>query len=170
MHRWSNTGSRTRMKTESVDAFHSTQNSRNFSWYMYIKWNGSIWFCPAGIFGTSCEGAPLWLVWSFRLVGWKCPFPLDKLSPPVPLFCILLFRTITKRAEAWVRSVPGMYRSTGHVKFPKFQTGIFVEWKAPCILLQACETHVLYTIFLCIKKPILEKTKTNCSAFYFLND
>ena len=24
-----------------------------------------------------------------------------------------------------------MYRSFGHVKFPKFQTGIFVEWKAP---------------------------------------
>ena len=25
----------------------------------------------------------------------------------------------------------GMYRYTEHVKFPKFQTGIFVEWKAP---------------------------------------
>ena len=25
----------------------------------------------------------------------------------------------------------GMYRSIEHVKFPKFQTGIFVEWKAP---------------------------------------
>ena len=23
----------------------------------------------------------------------------------------------------------GMYRSNGHVEFPKFQTGIFVEWK-----------------------------------------
>ena len=27
----------------------------------------------------------------------------------------------------------GMYRSIEHVKFPKFQTGIFVEWKAPTI-------------------------------------
>ena len=27
----------------------------------------------------------------------------------------------------------GMYRSIGHVEFPKFQTGIFVEWKAPII-------------------------------------
>ena len=27
----------------------------------------------------------------------------------------------------------GMYRSIEHVKFPKFQTGIFVEWKAPHI-------------------------------------
>ena len=25
----------------------------------------------------------------------------------------------------------GMYRSTGHVKFPKLQSRIFVEWKAP---------------------------------------
>ena len=24
----------------------------------------------------------------------------------------------------------GMYRSIGHMKFPKFQNGIFVEWKA----------------------------------------
>ena len=25
----------------------------------------------------------------------------------------------------------GMYRSIGHVEFPKFRTGIFVEWKEP---------------------------------------
>ena len=25
----------------------------------------------------------------------------------------------------------GMYRYIGHVKFSKFQTGIFVQWKAP---------------------------------------
>ena len=28
-----------------------------------------------------------------------------------------------------------MYRSIEHVKFPKFQTRIFVEWKAPTIQL-----------------------------------
>ena len=27
----------------------------------------------------------------------------------------------------------GMYRSIEHLKFPKFQTGIFVQWKAPNI-------------------------------------
>ena len=27
--------------------------------------------------------------------------------------------------------VIGMYLSIEHVKFPKFETGIFVEWKAP---------------------------------------
>ena len=36
-------------------------------------------------------------------------------------------KAITKR---WVCAT-GMYRSIGQVKFPKFQTGIFVEWKAP---------------------------------------
>ena len=51
---------------------------------------------------------------------------------PVSLFCILLARTITKRALAWVLvCATGMYRSIEHVKLPKFQTGIFVEWKAP---------------------------------------
>ena len=54
---------------------------------------------------------------------------------------------------------PAMYGSTGHVKFPKFQTGIYVEWKAPCVLLQACEAHVLYTTFLWVKKTVLGKTK-----------
>ena len=29
--------------------------------------------------------------------------------------------------------VTRMYHSIGHVEFPKFQTGIFVEWKAACI-------------------------------------
>ena len=67
------------------------------------------------------------------------PFHLTKLLSSVPLFCILLTRTITKRAVAWVGSVQsesecnaiGMYRSIGDVEFPKFQTGMFVEWKEP---------------------------------------
>ena len=60
------------------------------------------------------------------------PFHLTKLLSPVPLFCILLARTITKRAVA--RGGTGMYRSIEHGKFPEFQTGIFVEWKAPNVL------------------------------------
>ena len=48
-------------------AFHSTQNSGNFGWY--IKWNGPFRFVPTGIFGTSFEGGPPWPVWSFRSVG-----------------------------------------------------------------------------------------------------
>ena len=37
----------------------------------------------------------------------------------------------------------GMYRSIEHVKFPKFQTGIFVEWKAP------------FDTFLSVANPLL---------------
>ena len=40
--------------------------------------------------------------------GWldrNVPFHLTKLLSPVPLFCILLTRTITKSAVAWVGSV-----------------------------------------------------------------
>jgi len=49
------------------------------------------------------------------------PFHLTKLLFPVPLFCILLTRTITKRAVAWVGSVQteSQYRSLRHVEFPK---------------------------------------------------
>ena len=42
---------------DSKGAFHSTQNSGNFGWY--IKWNGPFRFDPTGIFGTSLKGGPL---------------------------------------------------------------------------------------------------------------
>ena len=59
-------------------------------------------------------------------------FHSTKLLSPVPLFRILLTRTIAKRAAAWVGSEqPESYRSIEHVEFPKFQNIIFVEWKAP---------------------------------------
>ena len=51
------------------------------------------------------------------------PFHSTNLLSPVPLFRIVLTKTITKRAVAWV-CVTGMYRSIGHVEFPKFQTGM----------------------------------------------
>ena len=70
-----------------------------------IKWNGPFRFGPTGIFGTSFEGAPLWPVLSFRSVRPKCPFPFDKLLSPVPLFWILLTRTINKLAVVWVGCV-----------------------------------------------------------------
>ena len=44
-------------RIELGGAFHSTQNSGNFGWY--IKWNGPFRFGPTGIFGTSFEGGPL---------------------------------------------------------------------------------------------------------------
>ena len=42
----------------------------------------------------------------------------------------------------------GMYRSIEHVKFPKFQTRIFVEWKAPYEL--GYETFLLLLFYFCV--------------------
>ena len=65
--------------------------------------------------------------------GKNGPFHLTKLSSPVPLFCILLTRTITKRAVARVGCMqPECTVPLGTWHFRNFmQTGIFVEWKAP---------------------------------------
>ena len=46
-----------------------------------------------------------WSGYLCRSVGLKCPVPFDKLVVPSTLFCILLTRTITKHAVAWVGSV-----------------------------------------------------------------
>ena len=37
-----------------------------------------------------------------------------------------------------------MYISIGHMEFPKFQTGIFVEWKAPLNLNPSCLHKMSY--------------------------
>ena len=57
-----------------------------------------------GILVTTFEG-PLLPAWSFRRSDRNVSFNLTKLVTPAPLFCILLTRTITKRAVAWVGSV-----------------------------------------------------------------
>ena len=54
----------------------------------------------------------------------------------------------------------GMYRSIEHVKFPKFQTGIFVEWKAPLVSL------VLRIFFVCIFKLALTATSPQQLPLY----
>ena len=51
----------------SRDAFHSTQTSGNFGWF--IKWNGPFQFRPTGIFGTSW--AAYHLTENFGNSGWK---------------------------------------------------------------------------------------------------
>ena len=43
------------------------------------QWKGPFRFGLTGIFVTSSEGDPLWPVWSFWLVGPKCPSPFDKI-------------------------------------------------------------------------------------------
>ena len=67
-----------------------------------IKWNGPFRFGPTRIFGNAFEAGPLWPVRLFRSVEPKCPLPFDKIIVPstcVPLFCILLARTISKRVH-----------------------------------------------------------------------
>ena len=65
------------------------------------------------------------------------PLHLAKLLSPVPLFCILPTKTMTKRVVAWVGSVQpecAIPFTAGHVQFPKLQTEIFVDGKHPCII------------------------------------
>ena len=81
-------------------AFHSTQNSGNFGWH--IKWNGPIWFGPTG---TALKVVHFDQSHYFSWSDWNVPFHLTKLLFPVPLFCILLTRTITKCTVAWDGSV-----------------------------------------------------------------
>ena len=76
-----------------MGAFHSTQN---FGWG--VKWNGPFRFGPTEIFGTSLvKVAHFDRSSHFGRSDRNVPFHLT-----VPLFCILLTRTITKRAVAWV--------------------------------------------------------------------
>ena len=127
--------------TQFMGAFHSTQNSGNFGWY--TKWNGPFRFGPTGIFGTSFEGGPLWPIGSFRSVGPKCPFPFGRIVVNSAALLYPAYKNNNQTRDGAGRvCATGMYSSTGHVKFPKFQTGIFVEWKAPHVsLLCTRATH-----------------------------
>ena len=62
----------------------------------------------------------------------KWSFPFDKIVVPSTalLYPASKNNNQTRGGSSRVCAT-GMYRSIGHVTFPKFQTGIFVEWKAP---------------------------------------
>ena len=60
------------------------------------------------------------------------PFHLTKLLSPVPLFCILLARTITKRAVAWVGSVePDCTVPLNTENFRNFKPEFLLNGKRP---------------------------------------
>jgi len=102
----------------------------NSGWY--IKWNGSFRFGPTGIFGTIFEGGPLWPVKSFRSVGPKCPFLFLKIVVPSPALLYPAYKNNNQtRGDLGRVCTTGMYRPIKHVEFPKFQSGIFAESKAP---------------------------------------
>ena len=71
----------------------------------------------------------------------KVLFCLTKLLSPVPLFCIL---DQMHGGLGWVCAT-GMSCSIGHIiEFSKFQTRIFVKWKAP--LVKTALVHLIKTI------------------------
>ena len=105
-----------------MGAFHSTQNTGYFGWY--IKWNGPFRFSPTGIFRTSFEGGPHWPVWSFQSVGPKCPLSFDKIVVPSTALLYPAYKNNNQTRGGLDRvCATGMYRFIGHVKFPE----IFVE-------------------------------------------
>ena len=59
-------------------------------------------------------------------------FHLTKLFSPVPLFCILLTRTITKRAQDWIGSLqPECTVPLGTWNFRKFKPEFLLNGKRP---------------------------------------
>ena len=72
------------------------------------------------------------LVISVGRSDWNVPFHLTNLLSPVPLFCILLTRTITKHAVAWVGSVqPECTISLGTWNFRNFKPEHELNGKCP---------------------------------------
>ena len=100
-----------------------------------FPFNPKFWkfrFGPTGIFGTSFKGGQLWPVWLFLSVGPKCSFPFDNIVVPSTALLYPAYNNNNQtRGGLGLVYAPGMYRSIGHVKLTKFQTGIFVGWKAP---------------------------------------
>ena len=96
-----------------------------------IKWNRPFCFGLTGIFGNTFEDGPLWPAWSFQLVGPKCPLPFDKtIFPRTDQLYPAYKHDDQTPGRFGLVCATGMYRSAWHVDFPKFQTRIFVEWKA----------------------------------------
>ena len=109
-----------------MGAFHSTQN---FGWG--VKWNGPFRFGPTGIFGTSLVKVLHFDRSShFGRSDRNVPFHLT-----VPLFCILLTRTLTKRAVAWVAvqsECPVPLRTRNFRNFKPELPGVGGTWDSFC--------------------------------------
>ena len=106
---------------ETRGTFHSAQNSGNFGQKPNV---------------TDHFG---WGTQSFQLVRQKCPFHLGKLLSPVPFFCTLLTRTITKCIVAWVRSVqPECTVKLGMWNFQNFTPEFLLNGKHPRLWTRIC--------------------------------
>ena len=105
--------------------------------------------------------------WSghFRWLNRNVPFHLTKLMSPVLLFCILLTRTKTKRALAWVRSVQQECRQFFGICFCKLRFhfarkiseisnwNFCCEWKVPTV--EGCTVYRYFELKTC---TLLEAT------------
>ena len=99
-------------------ASHSTQN-RKFR--LEIKWNRPCRIGPTGIFDTTFEGGLLWPVWSIRSVGPKFSFLFDKIVVPSTALLNPAYKNNNQTRGGLGRVCSTrMYRSIGHLEFPKF--------------------------------------------------
>ena len=106
------------MSHESLGPFHSTQNSGHFGWY--IKWNRRL-------VQPEYSGPAL----KVALFDRSGPFPFGKIVFPSTALLYPAYKNNNQTRGGLGRvCATGMYRSIGHVEFPKFQMGIFLEWKA----------------------------------------
>ena len=77
------------------------------------------------------EGGPLWPVRLSWSVGLKWPVPFDKIVVPSTTFLYPTYKNNNQtRGGLGQVCATEMYCSTGQMKFPKFQTRIFVELPA----------------------------------------
>jgi len=119
-------------------------------WERNIKWNVPFQFHLTWLFGTCFEGGQLWSVRLSRSVGPKCPFPFEKIVVPSTALLYPAYNNNNQTRGGLGRVfVTGMYRSIGHVEFRKFQSGVFVEWKARIVYQMS--TTFLFIFWCCWK-------------------
>ena len=89
-----------------------------------------------GIFGTNFEDGQFWPVRSFRSVITNCPFPIWKnCCPQSPCSTALLHPAYKNSNQTRSGLGRGVFAKKiepfhWHVEFPKFKSGIFVEWRS----------------------------------------
>ena len=95
-----------------------------FLWWSFWRWAGNCGHFP---FSPKLTGP---VISSEK--KWNVPFHLTKLLSSVLLFCILLTRTITKHAVAWVRSVQSEFTvPLGTWNFRNFKPEFLLNGKRP---------------------------------------
>ena len=119
--------------------FLTERTQRRYRKNVSTHWALSIYPKISEIFGTSNRkghfglvrpeySRPPLKVVHFRSVGRKCPFPFDKIVVPSTALLYPVYKNNNQTRGSLCRVwATGMYRSIGHVTFPKFQTGVFVR-------------------------------------------